>query len=641
MNREMLALLGSLVFSGSVHGSAQTCRADQLGGAAALCQKALQCEATYSKNSARGSAAPVRDRCLARARSGFVRTYSRALAKESRRGGECVLHGDANAVAQNWLGGIIASGGLSDSLQQGRDGAARASRNLYASLLSGAAADCSGLLNAHGTDAKRPNPNRLARNLARNRNVFLLKSGRDIRRAEARGLAYQGQTPVALADSIEGYVNSVVDDTRRLPVPATALQIAPGTEHTCALLDTSRVKCWGRGTWGELGLEAGGERGSQPGQMGDALPPVDLGTGRSALEVAAGRHYSCARLDNGQVKCWGSNDGGALGLGTIDDLGSRDGEMGDWLPAVDLGSGRTAAGIAAGWAHTCAVLENGQIKCWGWNNFGQLGIGDTLNRGDGPGEMGDNLPVAELGAGQRAVQVSAGWSQHTCARLESGQVKCWGLNYSGQLGLGDTHVRGDEPGEMGDNLPAVDLGTGRVARDIAVGYDHSCAVLDNGQLKCWGGAGFGQLGIPNPPNNRGDDAGEMGNNLPAVDLGSGRYAVEVAAGDLHTCARLDNGQVKCWGANNRGQLGLGDEESRGVLPGEMGDNLPAVDLGAGRTAVEIAAGPYSTCARLDNGGAKCWGSNGYGQLGLGDNNYRGDAPGEMGDKLPAIDLGTR
>ena len=232
--------------------------------------------------------------------------------------------------------------------------------------------------------------------------------------------------------------------------------------------------------------------------------------------------------------------------------------------------------------------------------------------------------------------------QGTLARgLDNGQVKCWGLNYAGQLGLGDRDIRGDDPDEMGDNLPAVDLGTGRVALNIAAGYDYTCAILDNGQVKCWGWAEWGPLGIADPANNRGDDAGEMGDNLPAVDLGTGRRAVEISAGELHTCARLDNGQVKCWGSNNSGQLGLGDEIDRGIQPGEMGDSLPAIDLGTGRSALEIVAGHTSTCTRLDNGESKCWGSNGYGGLGLGDTNYRGDGPGEMGDNLPAIDFGAK
>jgi alpha-tubulin suppressor-like RCC1 family protein len=130
----------------------------------------------------------------------------------------------------------------------------------------------------------------------------------------------------------------------------------------------------------------------------------------------------------------------------------------------------------------------------------------------------------------------------------------------------------------------------------------------------------------------------MGDNLPAVDVGTGRTASALTGGSYHSCAILDNGSVKCWGANWYGQLGLGDSSHRGVSGGEMGDNLPALDFGSGRTAVEMALGDSHSCAMLDNGATKCWGRNFAGQLGLGDTNSRGDAPNQMGDNLPAIDL---
>ena len=96
------------------------------------------------------------------------------------------------------------------------------------------------------------------------------------------------------------------------------------------------------------------------------------------------------------MKCWGDNEFGALGLGDVDDRGDEPDEMGDNLPAVDLGTGRTAASISAGGYHNCALLDDGRVKCWGDANWGQLGLGDTENRGDEPDEMGDNLPVVEF-----------------------------------------------------------------------------------------------------------------------------------------------------------------------------------------------------------------------------------------------------
>ena len=119
-----------------------------------------------------------------------------------------------------------------------------------------------------------------------------------------------------------------------------------------------------------------------------------------AQRFSLGGTYSCAILYGGVIKCWGGNDYGKLGLGDLSNHGDASADqMGDNLPVVDLGTGRTAKMISAstGGAHTCAVLDDDSVKCWGWNDSGQLGLGDTSNRGDGPGEMGDNLPVVDLG----------------------------------------------------------------------------------------------------------------------------------------------------------------------------------------------------------------------------------------------------
>jgi hypothetical protein len=170
---------------------------------------------------------------------------------------------------------------------------------------------------------------------------------------------------------------------------------------------------------------------------------------------------------------------------------------------------------------------------------------------------------------------------------------------------------------------------------IAAGSDTVCAVSNDGRIKCWGDNEYGQLGLGDTLN-RGDEPGEMGDALPAVDLGAGKTAQAIALGSC-ACALLSDGSVKCWGGYG-GELGLGDVQSRGVKPGEMGDALPAVDLGAGLIPASIAAGIRFTCARSTNDFIKCWGVNGYGELGLGDIEARGEEPGEMGDALPLVIL---
>jgi cysteine-rich repeat protein len=414
------------------------------------------------------------------------------------------------------------------------------------------------------------------------------------------------------------------------------VELALGFASTCALNEDGRVKCWGANMFGVLGLGDLVDRGGAPNQMGDALPSVDLGDGKRAVAIASGNGFMCALLNDHRVKCWGGNESGELGLGDVLDRGDAPNEMGDNLPAIDLGTGRTAVALAAGEMHTCAVLDDGHVKCWGYNTQGELGLGDTLNRGDAPNEMGDNLPAVDLGQGKKAVAIAVG-SSHTCALLDDGHVKCWGMNAFSALGLGDNLSRGDAPNEMGDSLPAVDLGQGKKAVAIAAGSNHTCALLQDGHVKCWGFNSFGALGLGDK-SPRGYEPADMGDNLPAVDLGQGKSAVAITAFSDGACALLDDGRIKCWGDNYRGVLGLGDQFVRGDGPNEMGDKLPPVDLGQGKIGVAICSGYFHNCALLEDGSVKCWGSADSGGLGLGDLLNRGDDPNEMGDNLPAVDL---
>lgn len=192
----------------------------------------------------------------------------------------------------------------------------------------------------------------------------------------------------------------------------------------------------------------------------------------------------------------------------------------------------------------------------------------------------------------------------------------------------DTVTRGDQAGEMGDSLPYTDLGSGG-AKSIAGGTGgHTCAILMNGSVNCWGVNG-GVLGTGDGPN-RGDGPGEMGAAMPTVPLGTARTAKELTTGVGFTCALLDNNLIKCWGLNDRGQLGLGDTLFRGDDTRRMGNALPYMSLGTSRTAKSLSAGYASACAILNTNELKCWGYNGFGQLGLGDSAVRGDAAGEMG-----------
>ena len=183
------------------------------------------------------------------------------------------------------------------------------------------------------------------------------------------------------------------------------------------------------------------------------------------------------------MRCsWGRNCNGQGGFGDIETYGDDPDEMGDNLPFVDLGTGRSAVSLSAGDAHTCALLDNGAVKCWGKGYFGQLGLERWHSIGQTSGQMGDNLPTLDLGtssapaSGRRALRglqaaattavavdsLSAG-GQRSCAIVDGGSVKCWGNAFAGALGLGDDTDRGGRAGQMGDSLPTLSLGTGKLA----------------------------------------------------------------------------------------------------------------------------------------------------------------------------------
>ncbi|MBN2358029.1 MAG: hypothetical protein JXR83_01160, partial [Deltaproteobacteria bacterium] len=252
--------------------------------------------------------------------------------------------------------------------------------------------------------------------------------------------------------------------------------------------------------------------------------------------------------------------------------------------------------IAAAASATCVRNAIGEVKCWGGNAYGELGLGDTLKRGDSTVEMGCHLPTVDLG-GHQATAIAAGFN-HFCALLEDGSLRCWGKNRYGQLGLGDTMSRGAEPQHMGNALPAVPLGIDAGIAQIAAGGDHTCVLFDNRVIKCWGLNIHGQLGLGDTYN-RGDgiydggcDAGgpdaavdcEMGTRLSAArilaDAGSGADAgaTRILAGANHSCAVLVDGHIKCWGYNGNGLLGLGDTFSRADQSNELEEHLPNVQM---------------------------------------------------------------
>tara|TARA_B110000305_G_scaffold237097_1_gene299704 strand:- start:747 stop:3221 length:2475 start_codon:yes stop_codon:yes gene_type:complete len=349
----------------------------------------------------------------------------------------------------------------------------------------------------------------------------------------------------------------------------TDTTLSSGKYHSCAILDNGSVACWGSGQWGQLGN--GGMF------VSDRQTPTltsSLGIGRTAVSVSSGSYHTCAILDNGLISCWGDSFGG----------NNRPTLTGS------LGEGRTAVALSSGGEHTCAILDNGAVSCWGRGDSMQVGH-LALNRVENP------TLVQNLGTGRTAVAISSGF-KHTCAILDNGSVSCWGYGVSGSLGNNRTSTR--EPPALTSSL-----GVGRTAVAISSGFYHTCAILDNGSISCWGRGYYGQLGS-------GGEWGAEDQLTPFLtsSLGTNRTAVTISSspGSEHTCAILDNGAVSCWGYGDDGQLGNGDYSPR------YNPTLTN-SLGTGLTAVGLSLGSTHTCAILDSGSITCWGTGDKGQLG--------------------------
>ena len=300
--------------------------------------------------------------------------------------------------------------------------------------------------------------------------------------------------------------------------------------------------------------------------------------------------------------------------------------MGSHLAIVG-GTNFKVRSIASGYSHTCVIMKKsgqtnaGPVKCWGENNYGQLGQGNTNN-------IKTPSDHENIDLGHDSIALATG-HKHTCALLDNDCVKCWGGNDFGQLGYEDLDSRGDASNEMGSNLDPVG-GQEFKVKAIVAGHSHTCVIRKNfgsvtdveGKVQCWGNNNKGQLGQGNI-DTLGDDADEI-TDLQFVDLGSNRKAKSIFAGENHTCARLDNDHLKCWGENKFGQLGQGSTNDIGNEANEMGDELMSVPIAASRTLASvpsdqvdhtISVGGHNTCFILDDFKARCWGDNFSGQLG--------------------------
>jgi alpha-tubulin suppressor-like RCC1 family protein len=324
-----------------------------------------------------------------------------------------------------------------------------------------------------------------------------------------------------------------------------AAAIAVGDGHACALIDDGMVRCWGSNSSGQLG----------DGSTVDSAVPVAVVGLTDAVGISAERADTCVVARGGTVRCWGGNINAQLGDGSTNSLSA--------VPVTVSGIANAAAISVGGW-HSCAVLRDGTVRCWGGNQSGQLGDGTTETR---------SVPVTAAGI-TNAVAVGAG-SSHTCAVIDDGTIRCWGSNGTGQLGQRSATgaVRGindaaalvaDSGGSYalladgtvecwgvfrrlgvgtttaGLSDPVLQAGFSGVIGLATTGFDHGCAVLGEGRVRCWGWNTYGQLG-------NGQTSGEASAEVSGIE-----HAAMVDVGGAHSCAVLRQGTVRCWGGDPAG-----------------------------------------------------------------------------------------
>ena len=379
--------------------------------------------------------------------------------------------------------------------------------------------------------------------------------------------------------------------TQRLtPVPARGMdggvsRVVAGNGFTCVRMTYEAVECWGDNSWGQVGDMTSITRLEHE--------PVHELMDEMDFNVTAGSGHACAIKDPRTAYCWGENFYGQLGNRTT----SR-------KPPVGVeGLGGAVEAVSAGGWHTCAVTASGGVQCWGSNNDGQIGNNDDQRlTPDGARYVFDlYTEAAAVGSG----------NYHACAVTDTGSVKCWGQNDSGQVGDGTTETR----------VAPVEIDPGGVAVSVTGGGSHSCAMLDEGSMTCWGENGSGQIG-----NGSTDDA-----LTPSAVTGLASNATFACAGVSHSCALLDTGGVMCWGANDEGQLGNGTTTPSSV---------PVVVAGLTAGATALACGKNHSCA-VQEGGVKCWGNNEFGSLGNGgtEDQLEPTAVSDPGDDVIAIGCG--
>jgi len=385
------------------------------------------------------------------------------------------------------------------------------------------------------------------------------------------------------------------------------VEIALGFESTCARRGNGEILCWGRGQSGELG---DGASRHLPGctrvgsaervDCADAAVSVDLDMPATHLYGQGGFGF-CAEVAGGDFYCWGGR--GYLVTGAA---------MGDRLRPELTPIFRGARSFADAWTTTCWLDATGTPSCIGSNGVGQLAQGDFMQRLDPVQPLIDTGGTPEPLAGLVEIATSTVFGGSVCAR-SADQLYCWGSNDVGQLGdpaMHSTCVSGISEFDCSEYvLPVAFAQTADIER-LSLGSEHTCALLNTGRAWCWGGNRAGELGL--------GTAGTQDITQRAVptELTAVDNIAEIELGARHTCARLDDGTVWCWGSNDLGQLGDGLEEHADEAQCMIGTSLldcssVPVRVAGIDDAIALDVGRHHSCVIREGGTVWCWGFNEY------------------------------
>ncbi len=397
----------------------------------------------------------------------------------------------------------------------------------------------------------------------------------------------------------------------------TVEQLVSGEAFSC-VRGSGIVRCWGSNSLGQLGQDNPAPFRADV----SASSTIHFDTDEKVIEIAAAYETVCALFERGSVRCWGGNGSGERGSGDVASKGRAPGDMASIVP-VDLGKDRVAARLFAGTRHFCVLTQNrGDVLCWGLGQdngrFGWLGNGRPAHIGDNAGEMGDALTPVPLP--EPTVELALAFAS-TCARGQSGAVRCFGVSRGGQLGNGTSE---DPANDIDDNVATAPPALGEGAFALFGNGPAFAVKKKDGTTVTWGQNVRGRLGL-----------GHTDNVGTPTLLPAPAEIINVSSRSAHRCVIVLGGDLYCVGDGAYGRLGYGDTAHRGDTPET---SLAAMTKPVLTQVRAVAPGGDHTCALREDGGVVCWGRNNNGQLGYGDTTDRATQPADRAEVLPPIRL---